>query len=202
MSGIGQLRGRIAGLAKLDAFVTAIDALLDRTADEQELLDEAGGHLARLVATDDWLPDVYAQPDPVRYRQYLLYRDPDARFSVVSFVWGPGQATPIHNHTVWGLVGMLRGAEVAERYEPDGGSLRLVGSERLEPGDVDAVSPRIGDVHRVSNAVVDGTSVSIHLYGADIGAVERAVFDSAGVPRPFVSGYADAALPALNIGIA
>ncbi len=31
------------------------------------------------------------------------------RFCVVSFVWGPDQATPIHNHTVWGLVGVLRG---------------------------------------------------------------------------------------------
>ena len=69
-----------------------------------------GKLLAQLVSHDDWLPDEFAQPNPERYQQFLLYADPDDRFSVVSFVWGPGQATPIHDHTVWGLVGVLRGA--------------------------------------------------------------------------------------------
>jgi len=202
MSAIGGLDRAPAGPAKLTAFVRAVDALLARTTDEQAILAEARGHLAALVATDDWLPDIYAAPDPGRYRQYLLYRDPAARFSVVSFVWGPGQATPIHDHTVWGLVGMLRGSEIAERYERQGGALRLIGSDRSQAGDVDAVSPRIGDVHRVSNAVADGVSISIHLYGGDIGAVERATYDGAGTPRPFVSGYADAPVPILDAGVA
>lgn len=202
MSGVAQIDRPETGLAKLEAFVRAISTLLDRTADEPTLLAEARTHLAKLVSADDWLPDVYAQPDPSRYRQYLLYRDPEARFSVVSFVWGPGQATPIHDHRVWGLVGMLRGAEISERYEPHGGSLRLVGSDRLEAGDIDAVSPSVGDVHRVSNAFVDGTSISIHLYGADIGAVERATYDISGTPKAFISGYADAPVPILDVGIA
>jgi predicted metal-dependent enzyme (double-stranded beta helix superfamily) len=191
-----------AGLAKLAGLVRAIGALLDRTDDEQQILAEGRVHLARLVSTDDWLPDVYAQPDPVRYQQYLLYRDPDARFSVVSFVWGPAQLTPIHDHTVWGLIGMLRGSEIAERFQRRGSALRLVGSDRLEAGDVDAVSPRIGDLHRVSNARVDGVSISIHVYGADIGAVERATYDIAGTAKPFVSGYADAPVPLLDLGAA
>jgi predicted metal-dependent enzyme (double-stranded beta helix superfamily) len=41
-------------------------------------------------------------------------------------------------------------------------------------------------------------SISIHVYGADIGAVERATYDLSGQPRPFVSGYADASLPNLS----
>jgi predicted metal-dependent enzyme (double-stranded beta helix superfamily) len=201
MSALGQLDRPEAGLAKLKAFVRAIDALLDRTTDEQAILAEARTHLAALVSADDWLPDVYARPNPGRYQQYLLYRDPDARFSVVSFVWSPGQATPIHDHRVWGLIGILRGAEIAERYEPYGGPLRLVASDRLEAGDIDVVSPSVGDVHRVSNALADGTSISIHLYGADIGAVERATYDVSGTPKPFVSGYANAPVPILHVGI-
>jgi predicted metal-dependent enzyme (double-stranded beta helix superfamily) len=188
------------GLAKLETFVRAIGTLLDRTTDERRILAEGRVHLARLVASDDWLPDEHAQPDPARYQQYLLYRDPAARFSVVSFVWGPAQLTPIHDHTVWGLIGMLRGSEIAERFERRGGALRLVGSDRLEPGGVDAVSPRIGDLHRVSNARVDGVSISIHVYGADIGAVQRATYDISGTPKPFVSGYAGAPVPFLDIG--
>jgi predicted metal-dependent enzyme (double-stranded beta helix superfamily) len=198
MSAVAHHARPVEALARLGTFVAAIGALLDRTDDEREILATGRTLLAALVARDDWLPDAYAQPDPARYRQYLLYRDPDARFSVVSFVWAPGQATPIHDHGVWGLVGVLRGAEIAERFERGGGALRPVGSERLEARAVDAVSPRIGDLHRVSNADADGVSISIHVYGADIGAVERATYDPAGNAKRFVSGYADAPVPQLD----
>ena len=186
-------------LDRLRDFVTGIGALLDRTSDERSLLEEGSAALGRLVAYDDWLPDAYAAPDPDRYRQYLLHCDSRERFSVVSFVWGPGQATPIHDHRVWGLVGVLRGAELSERFAryPDGG-LHAVGAiERLEAGEVEAVSPSVGDIHRVSNAFDDRVSISIHLYGSNIGAVERATYDAAGTPKRFVSGYANAVLPNL-----
>ena len=179
-------------LAPLADFVRGIAALVDRGAGEPELLREGLALLTALVSDDRWLPDSHARPDPERYRQYILHRDPAGRFSVVSFVWGPGQSTPVHDHTVWGLIGVLRGAEIAESYErrPDG--LRLLGSERLGIGSVDAVSPAIGDIHRVSNAYADRVSVSIHVYGADIGVVRRSTYGWDGAPRPFVSGYAEA----------
>lgn len=177
--------------------VRGFEALLDRKAEEADILDHGRRLVAELVARDDWLPESHARPDPVRYRQYLLHRDADARFSIVSFVWGPGQGTPIHDHTIWGLVGVLRGAEISERFAKTGTGLHWLATDRLETGEVDAVSPRIGDIHRVANAHADRVSISIHVYGADIGAVERHVFDAAGNARPFVSGYADA--PALHL---
>ena len=186
-------------LDRLRDFVTGIGTLLDRTRDERSLLEEGSTALGRLVAQDDWLPDAYAAPNPDRYSQYLLHCDSRERFSFVSFVWGPGQATPIHDHRVWGLVGVLRGAELSERFAryPDGG-LHAVGAiERLEAGEVEAVSPSVGDIHRVSNAFDDRVSISIHLYGSNIGAVERATYDAAGTPKRFVSGYANAVLPNL-----
>jgi predicted metal-dependent enzyme (double-stranded beta helix superfamily) len=153
--------------------------------------------LQQLVAHDDWLPDAYAAPDPARYQQYLLHRDPAGRFSVVSFVWGPGQATPVHDHRVWGLVGMLRGAELVESFvRAEDGAIRRNGEVHvLDAGQVEAVSPTIGDIHRVANAYDHRVSISIHLYGADIGTVERATYDRNGQSKPFISGYAD--LPAL-----
>lgn len=171
--------------------VRGFEALLDRAAEEAEILDHGRRLVAELIAKDDWLPDSHARPDAVRYRQYLLHRDADARFSIVSFVWGPGQATPIHDHTVWGLVGVLRGAEISERFAETESGLHWIATDRLEAGEVDAVSPSIGDIHRVANAHSDRVSISIHVYGADIGAVERHIFDAAGNARPFVSGYAD-----------
>ena len=191
-----------AQVDRLSDFISDLGALVDRKPDEATLVAEGGDLLRTMIANDDWLPARYAEPDPVRYTQYLLYRDPDDAFSVVSFVWGPGQATPIHDHRVWGLFGVLRGGELVEEFDrDDDGALISRGRPKLlRAGEVDAVSPTIGDLHRVANAFDDRVSVSIHVYGADIGRVERATYDLAGQTKPFVSGYADA--PLLDLGAA
>jgi predicted metal-dependent enzyme (double-stranded beta helix superfamily) len=186
-------------LAPLRMFVAAMTRLVTHASDEATLIAEGRTALAALVARDDWLPDVCARPDPERYTQYRLYVDPRARFSVVSFVWGPGQSTPVHDHTVWGLIGMLRGAEDSLPFSvSDDGRLQASAQPvRLQPGDVEAVSPTLGDIHQVRNAFDDRVSVSIHVYGADIGRVERSVYLADGTRKRFVSGYANADAPAL-----
>jgi predicted metal-dependent enzyme (double-stranded beta helix superfamily) len=152
--------------------------------------------LGDLVANDDWIPGAFSKPDPEYYRQYLLHCDSDTRFSIVSFVWGPGQSTPIHNHTVWGLIGMLRGAEISQGYRLEDGLPVKDGEPlRLEPGNITAVSPTIGDIHKVSNAYDNDVSISIHVYGADIGAIVRSTYQADGISRPFVSRYANEILP-------
>lgn len=184
-------------LARLRGFVQDLAALLDRQPDEAQVLRQGGELLGRLVAHDDWLPDACAHPDPQRYQQYLLHADALERFSMVSFVWGPGQSTPIHDHTVWGLIGMLRGAEEAQAYArtANGHWVPHGAAVTLKPGQVEAVSPRIGDVHRVSNALADRPSISIHVYGANIGAVKRNVYLEDGTRKPFISGYSNTTLP-------
>lgn len=188
-----------SGLTPLREFVTGLARVLALQPTEADILAQGRVLLARLVARDDWLPDEYAEPHPVHYRQYLLHADSAERFSVVSFVWGPGQHTPIHDHTVWGLIGVLRGAETAQRYRigPAGVPIAEDAPVRLTPGAVEAVSPRIGDVHRVANALGDGVSISIHVYGANIGAVQRSVYAEDGLRKPFVSGYSNTRLPNL-----
>ncbi|WP_017667423.1 hypothetical protein [Sandarakinorhabdus sp. AAP62] len=148
--------------------------------------------LARLVAHDDWLPPAYAQPHPDHYQQYLLHADPAGRFSIVSFVWSPGQATPIHDHGVWGAVGVLRGAEHSQHYVADGTTPpRYTGDgHTLHPGAVELVGPEVGDIHKVSNAH-PAVSVSIHVYGTDIGRHPRHVYPAQGGIKPFISGYAN-----------
>jgi predicted metal-dependent enzyme (double-stranded beta helix superfamily) len=144
------------------------------------------------------LPPAFAVAQPSRYQQYLLHCDPLERFSVVSFVWAAGQSTPIHDHTVWGLIGVLRGAETGTRYAlgTGGEPPRRLGDQRLERGDIEAVSPTLGDVHRVSNAFSDRVSISVHIYGANIGAVRRHTFDeTSGAAREFVSGYSSEVTP-------
>lgn len=183
----------------LREFVVALTELVERAEDEPRILAEGRELLGRLVATDDWLPDAFARPHPQYYQQYLLYADPRERFSVVSFVWGPGQKTPLHDHTVWGLVGVLRGQERERSFaaRADGGYVETHAGV-LGPGGVTAVSPDIGDVHVVENALDDQVSISIHVYGGNIGRISRHVFDAAtGAPKAFVSGYASDVVPNL-----
>lgn len=183
---------------RLKQFLSQMRRTIDNAAgSEARILAEGAAHLRALVAQDDWLPESCAQAHPDSYQQYLLYCDPDDRFSVVSFVWGPGQETPVHDHTVWGLVGMLRGTEVSQSYAVKEGGLVPTEREVLRTGEVVAVSPTVGDIHKVSNAEPDRTSISIHVYGGDIGAIERHVFDETGQARSFVSGYSNTALPNL-----
>jgi 3-mercaptopropionate dioxygenase len=185
--------------ARFRQFIADFTRLVERSAsDEPRMLDEGGKLLASLVAHDDWLPEACAQPHPQYYQQHLLHCDPLERFSVVSFVWGPGQKTPVHDHTVWGLIGMMRGAELCRRFELGTAGNPMVAheSDRLLPGQVDRVSPSVGDIHEVANAFDDRVSISIHVYGANIGAVKRHVFDAqSSTPRDFVSGYSSPVLP-------
>lgn len=168
--------------------------------DESTWLSEAGRLMQALVAVDDWLPPAMAASLPQYYQQHLLYGDPLERFSLVSFVWGPGQQTPVHDHTVWGVIGVLRGAEYSQAYvrDPQGG-IHPHGEEKLlQPGQVEMVSPNIGDIHRVRNAYTDRVSISIHLYGGNIGRIRRHVYTVPdGEVKPFVSGYSNALAPNL-----
>lgn len=186
-------------LSRFRSFAAEFTRLIAHAGDDEtQMLAEGGTLLAALVSHDDWLPEACAQPHPQYYQQFLLYCDPLERFSVVSFVWGPGQKTPVHDHTVWGLVGMMRGAELCRRFELSaaGQPMRAGAPVRLLPGRVDRVSPRIGDIHEVANAYDDRISISIHVYGANIGAVKRHVYDPGhGTEQPFVSGYSSAVLP-------
>ncbi len=179
---------------RLKHFVTQFDDLLRRTQDEAAIVQRGTVLLEQLVQQDDWLADEFAQAHADHYQQFLLYADPDDRFSVVSFVWGPGQATPIHDHTVWGLIGVLRGAELCQSFaKNEQGQWAASGEQhRLEMGKVEAVSPTLGDVHRVFNAYADQVSISIHVYGANIGKVRRHVFAPDGTVKDFISGYSNA----------
>lgn len=181
---------------RLRNFVTQLADLVDQHPDEAQLLEQGSELLRPLLLNDDWLDEAYTQPHPEHYQQYLLFADAQQRFSVVSFVWGPGQQTPIHDHRVWGLIGMLRGAEVSQSYQLQSHGLAEHGLPvRLEPGQIEAISPQVGDIHRVSNAFSDRVSISIHVYGANIGAVQRAVYRPDGSEKTFISGYSNRTLP-------
>jgi predicted metal-dependent enzyme (double-stranded beta helix superfamily) len=90
--------------------------------------------------------------------------------------------------------------EKGQRYKQlPSGELIMDGPDTfLRQGDIEAVSPTIGDIHEVSNAIPDQASISIHIYGANIGAVKRHTYDLAtGSMNNFVSGYSSKQVPNL-----
>ena len=184
---------------KLLSFVKDLATLLETNPSEEMIFSKGKKLLENLIQSDDWLSEEFCKPHPQYYQQYLLYADPLDRFSVVSFVWGPGQKTPLHNHTVWGMIGQLRGQErSADYYRQPDGSYQADQSFICNPGQVVTVSPNTHDIHVVENALSDQTSISIHVYGGNIGRIERAVFDpTTGAEKLFISGYANSVTPNL-----
>lgn len=184
---------------KLLTFVKDLATLIETNPSEEIVFSKGKALLENLIAVDDWLPEEFCKVHPQYYQQYLLYADPLDRFSVVSFVWGPGQKTPLHNHTVWGMIGQLRGQErSADYHQQDDGSYKADGFTLCKPGQVATVSPNTHDIHVVENALSDQTSISIHVYGGNIGRIERAVFDpTTGAEKLFISGYANSITPNL-----
>lgn len=189
---------RESALTPLTTFVRNVTEIVENEVEDTALVGRLTPHLSRLIGHDDWLPEAFAQPHPEYYQQYLLHCDPLERFSVVSFVWGPGQKTPIHDHTMWGLIGMLRGAEISTPYRSEAGTLIRGEPVRLSAGDIEALLPESGDIHQVENAFQDQVSISVHVYGANIGKVQRHVFDPVtGVRKRFVSGFSASITPNL-----
>jgi len=188
-------------LTRLRRFIGDMTSLVGgawQDKDEAAITEVGAKLLGELVSHDDWLPESMAKCPPHGYAQNMLWCDPFERFSVVSFVWAPSAQTPVHDHQMWGLVGMLRGSETSQAFtrDPESGALALGSCSTLKPGDVEILRPSLGDIHKVTNALGDCGSISIHVYGGNIGAVKRFTFDPAtGKPNLFISGYTNQIVP-------
>ncbi|WP_191600196.1 cysteine dioxygenase [Marinomonas algicola] len=182
---------------RLRHFVTQVTAALSPPGEPSQPPANLKSELKKLVSHDDWLPESFALPNQSSYRQYLLYCDPFERMSIVSFVWARGQQTPIHNHTVWGAVGQLRGSETSIPYARGQDKvLRAQSPETSHPKDVFTFGPEDeGDIHKVFNDSSD-VAISIHVYGGNIGKIERSTFDeNTFEANSFISDYSNDVLP-------
>ena len=185
----------MTNIRPLRDFIGEMTELADKGLSEPDMLMAARPLMIELLRTDSWLADPFSEAVEKSYRQYLLHCDPLQRFSLVSFAWGPGQQTPIHDHTVWGVLGVLRGEESSRRYVQGDGEMHPSGAiEMMGPGGIDMVSPTIGDIHKVWNASKT-KAVSIHLYGGNIGAINRHTFSNDGTIKTFCSGYSSDVIP-------
>jgi predicted metal-dependent enzyme (double-stranded beta helix superfamily) len=171
-------------------FIEAVESVIPQVREPKDTVLAVEPMLRRLVSEHDWLKEGRRRAIPSKpYAQYLLYRPADHAFSVVSFVWNPGQGSPIHDHCTWGVIGQYQGEEEETRFRIVDRRLERVGAVLARPGDVSHVYPPSRDIHQIHNRSARPT-ISIHIYGGDIGSQRRHTFDlDTGAVHDFVSGY-------------
>jgi predicted metal-dependent enzyme (double-stranded beta helix superfamily) len=176
------------------AFVSTARDSIRATPSPRDACAAIRPHFASLLADPDWLPNEYRESAPESgmgggIGQWLLFRATDGSLSLFSLVVPSGSETPVHDHLAWGLVGLYQGAQDEDIYAERNGSLELLESRSLRPGDFYELIPPQDDIHRV-RTTSEETSVSIHLLTNDTGCVWRHTFDpESGERAPFRSGY-------------
>jgi 3-mercaptopropionate dioxygenase len=177
-------------VSAVERLVAAVDPLIRERRSPRETVHAIEPHLRRLVSRHGWLEEPFRRVIPSKaYAQYLLHRPDDYAYSIVSFVWNPGQGSPVHDHCTWGVIGQYEGEEEEGRFRLREGRLECVEIARAHPGDVSHVYPPQRDIHQITNRTSRPT-ISVHIYGGDIGTQPRHIYDpETGESRPFVSGY-------------
>ena len=175
----------------LQLFIRDLEAVVAAEADQWKIVERVEPLMQRLVTSEDlsWLKPEYRRPPEGKtgvaagYGQYCLYRR-GTELSVIAFCWGPGKGTPIHDHLSWGVLGFIDGAEKETRYkriddgtDPTRAQLQEIGVHFSGKGDTSHVVTPARDVHKVENPG-DTPSVSIHVYGCDMGRQRRRRYDA------------------------
>jgi predicted metal-dependent enzyme (double-stranded beta helix superfamily) len=157
--------------------VEGVRATVQRDDDPTRIGPAVAALLQPCLGADDFLDAEALEPDPSGYRQHILHVEPDGSFSVVALVWLPGQATAVHDHVSWCVVGVHLGEEHETVYELRGGAadphLVVAGYSRNATRSVATLLPP-GDIHLVANGG-NSLAVSVHVYGADINALGSSI---------------------------
>ena len=179
----------LAGDSKFVDFVSECTKVAD--------LDDAQNRIADLTRTfvrgwrmqDPRFLQVQANSP---YASYLLYLSETDNLCIVLDIFMAQQAAVTHNHLCWCVFSCLEGVEREFLYEaPDDLSSAPfeVMSRLREPGEVTIAGATRGDFHQVQCERGD-MAISLHIYGADIGHLERQLWDEAKAKYvPFRSGY-------------
>ena len=154
----------------LGDLVRSVGDVLALEREPGQMVRWVGGALRPFLGNPYLLTPEQRQPDPVRYRQHILHAEEDGRFSIVALVWLPGQATAVHDHISWCVVGIHEGQECEVQYQvvSEGADqyLLAIGESTHKEGSVAVLQPP-GDVHTVYNPG-PRTAISIHIYGGDV----------------------------------
>lgn len=156
-----------------DRFIAAIDAAL-QAGDGHAVTAALRSALCSLIRDPGIrLPECVYEPLQDRYARREIYRSPEYGYSVVAMTWGPGQGTPVHDHSgLWCVEGVVAGAlqitqyELVERQDEQ---VRFQDCGTLAAGTGSAgslIPPH--EYHAIRNASDRDIAVSLHIYGGEM----------------------------------
>jgi 3-mercaptopropionate dioxygenase len=188
------------GNVVLDQFTTELDQIVRRntngTADGAAIVQEVMPAFRELIADMSWLDEKVINAHGERTKSFMLAKAPDNAWTVVSTSFGPGYSTGVHDHLVWGLIGVWRGVEYEHRFHrlddgsrPGYAEMKKIDENHNQPGDISILVPPVDDYHSIENTT-DETSFSIHIYGGSLDGILRNQYDlETGEIRGFRSRY-------------
>jgi predicted metal-dependent enzyme (double-stranded beta helix superfamily) len=169
------------GPSPLERMYAAIRAATRAPADWEAVVSAVvAGRSGKLPPIDAVLREIPHRARRGSDRSQLPHVEPDGSFSVVALVSRPKQATSVHDHTTWCVVGVVAGTEREERFTlDDGGRTLLMTGTRIDQAGTVSGFALPGDIHRVTN-VGAAVNVSLHVSGTDarrIGNSVRRTYD-------------------------
>lgn len=169
-----RLELRVPAMLALDfpgcrTLVEALDAAVDQRS-AAEITDTLRKTLCRLIrGREVELPACVFEACGDHYARRELYRSERHGYSVVAMTWGPGQGTPIHDHSgMWCVEGVWHGQleitqyELLEHAEPRF-RFQSVGAIQAGAGSAGSLIPP-HEYHAIRNPSDDAIAVSLHIY--------------------------------------
>ena len=120
-----------------------------------------------------WEQDVGLYPDRQRHVEPDRSQPAQHGYSVVAMTWGPGQGTPLHDHSgLWCVEGVWHGELEITQYEllEQAGErfrFRAAGGMHAGPGSAGSLIPP-HEYHTIRNTSSDAIAVSLHIYQAEM----------------------------------
>ncbi len=179
---------------QINQFIDNMETIVRECSTESEILHCAKSLMEKLLRSPDSVPQEAFKPRNDRWAINLIYVPDDKIFSVIGAVWLPGQATPIHDHLTWAVIGMYDGEEQESLYKRiDDGSntkvavLKKVGERINKKGHVVVLGR--DDIHCIEN-VFNKPSLTVQVYGLDIGNTKRHTYHPVtGEIETLLTGY-------------
>ena len=159
--------------AEADDMVSMIDAAVVMPTVDVSVNNVKDGLSALIDSGRVDLPPVTRVPLADRYARRLLYRSPEHGYTVIAMTWGPGQGTPLHDHSgMWCVEGVWRGEIAVTQYDlvdegDDTFRFREEGCVRATAGSAGCLIPPF-EYHTIKNASQDELAVTIHIYGGEM----------------------------------
>jgi predicted metal-dependent enzyme (double-stranded beta helix superfamily) len=160
--------------AKMQELIRRLDEACAVRDDEGRCLRVKDVLIDIVNSGEDFIDARFLEPARERYARRLLHRDLQDRYTVLAMVWGPGQATPLHDHAgIWCVECVYRGKIEVTSYSVRGGDPEegVVLFEKAKVvtagiGEAGALIPPF-EYHTIAN-VTEAPSVTIHVYGGEM----------------------------------